>query len=319
MEDDYGSSPYDDDYYNDNEPPVYEEEDDSGKRKVWEVLSWIVLVFTLVLNLLLVGILLVRRNAFSVINKAIFTLGFVDLLYGIFVSPFFVENYVKLHWNQSQDYCKLYEYMFSFHDIFVPLVLILLSTYVSLKFSGASAEFNFKKSLYIVLFIVALVISLLLAIPATVKAAIFIDNPPGGVYKEECRTTFLGAMLLTYCLSSSILFCFTMSFLFSLCIIGSPFLRGTFDREEYTQRWRLLLTLSLVNGLYIVTGFLLNFKEISRLFYKCCEFEEPFLSVDSVTYDVWSFLLLISEPFLRPLAIFGFYSRYLLTDVMSAY
>jgi hypothetical protein len=43
-------------------------------------------------------------------------------------------------------------------------------------------------------------------------------------------------------------------------------------------RWRLLLTLSLVNGLYIVTGFLLNFKEISRLFYKCCEFEEPFLS-----------------------------------------
>jgi hypothetical protein len=69
MEDDYGSSPYDDDYYNDNEPPVYEEEDDSGKRKVWEVLSWIVLVFTLVLNLLLVGILLVRRNAFSVINK----------------------------------------------------------------------------------------------------------------------------------------------------------------------------------------------------------------------------------------------------------
>jgi hypothetical protein len=103
-----------------------------------------------------------------------------------------------------QDYCKLYEYMFSFHDIFVPLVLILLSTYVSLKFSGkitggtpyskgniaychsktfpipgASAEFNFKKSLYIALFIVALVISLLLAIPATVKAAIFIDNPPG--------------------------------------------------------------------------------------------------------------------------------------------
>jgi hypothetical protein len=66
-----------------------------------------------------------------------------------------------------QDYCKLYEYMFSFHDIFVPLVLILLSTYVSLKF------------LYIALFIVALVISLLLAIPATVKAAIFIDNPPG--------------------------------------------------------------------------------------------------------------------------------------------
>ncbi len=36
--------------------------------------------------------------------------------------------------------------------------------------------------------------------------------------------------------------------------------------------------MSLVNGLYIVTGFLLNFKEISRIFYNCCEFDEPFLS-----------------------------------------
>ena len=47
----------------------------------------------------------------------------------------------------------------------------------------------------------------------------------------------------------------------------------------------------------------------------------PFLStgVDTVTYDVWSFLLLISEPFLRPLAILGFYFRYLLTDMMAAY
>ena len=104
------------------------------------------------------------------------------------------------------------------------------------------------------------------------------------------------------------------------------------------RRWRFLLTLSLVNGLYIVTGFLLNFKEISRIFYTCCEFEEPFFSkcksqsiltprasyspstgVDTVTYDVWSFLLLISEPFLRPLAILGFYFRYLLTDMMAAY
>ena len=113
------------------------------------------------------------------------------------------------------------------------------------------------------------------------------------------------------------------------------------------RRWRFLLTLSVVNGLYIVTGFLLNFKEVSRIFYTCCEFEEPFFSermsiykvpflwrslsrsalslsqsstgVDTVTYDVWSFLLLISEPFLRPLAILGFYFRYLLTDMMAAY
>ena len=41
--------------------------------------------------------------------------------------------------------------------------------------------------------------------------------------------------------------------------------------------------------------------------------------VDTVTYDVWSFVLLISEPFLRPLAILGFYFRYLMTDMMAAY
>ncbi len=40
--------------------------------------------------------------------------------------------------------------------------------------------------------------------------------------------------------------------------------------------------------------------------------------VDTVTYDVWSFVLLISEQFLRPLAILGFYFRYLVTDYMSS-
>ena len=49
-------------------------------------------------------------------------------------------------------------------------------------------------------------------------------------------------------------------------------------------RWRFLLSLSLVNGLYIVTGFLLNFKEISRMFYKCCAFDEPFLSKNMHLY-----------------------------------
>jgi len=37
---------------------------------------------------------------------------------------------------QSVTYCKFYEYYFTFHDIFVPCALVLLSTYVSLKFSG---------------------------------------------------------------------------------------------------------------------------------------------------------------------------------------
>jgi hypothetical protein len=37
---------------------------------------------------------------------------------------------------QSTTYCKFFEYYFTFHDIFVPFALILLSVYVSLKFSG---------------------------------------------------------------------------------------------------------------------------------------------------------------------------------------
>ncbi len=119
----------------------------------------------------------IRRFLFVInLRIAIFTLAVVDLLYGIFVSPFFVENYVNLRWEQSAGYCEFFEYMFTFHDLFVPLVLILLSTYISLKFSGASAAFNFRKSLYIILFVVALAASLLLAIPATLGAAIFIDQ-----------------------------------------------------------------------------------------------------------------------------------------------
>lgn len=32
----------------------------------------------------------------------ILTLAIVDLLYGVFVSPFFVENYVHFHWEQGR-------------------------------------------------------------------------------------------------------------------------------------------------------------------------------------------------------------------------
>ena len=65
------SSPgYYDDYSNpQNDYEDEEEEDDSGTRKVWEIFSWILVVLTLVLNLIVIGILLVRRNAYTVINK----------------------------------------------------------------------------------------------------------------------------------------------------------------------------------------------------------------------------------------------------------
>ena len=58
---------YYDDYpldYNQDEEP-----DDSTTRTVWEVFSWILVVLTIVLNLIVIGILLVRRNAYTVVNK----------------------------------------------------------------------------------------------------------------------------------------------------------------------------------------------------------------------------------------------------------
>ena len=67
----------------------------------------------------------------------------MDLMYGIFVSPFYVENYVKIYWNQSMGYCRFFEFYFTFHDFFVPLVLILLSTYISLKYSGENVILKF--------------------------------------------------------------------------------------------------------------------------------------------------------------------------------
>ena len=82
----------------------------------------------------------------------------------------------------------------------------------------------------------------------------------------------------------------------------------------FFYRWRLLLSVSLVNGFFIVSGFLLNFKEISRMFFECCEFKEPFNSINTNTYEIWSFVLLIAEPFLRPLTWLLFYFYYLMND-----
>ena len=103
-------------------------------------------------------------------------------------------------------------------------------------------------------------------------------------------------MIITYSIFSSILFCLTFSFLFSLCILGSPLLRDVYDPDEHTQRWRLLLTLSLVNIFYIISGFLLNFKELSRLLNKCCLISSLLEDTNNITYEVWNFVLLAGEP-----------------------
>ena len=63
-----------------------------------------------------------------------------DLAYGCFVSPFFVENYVRFSWAGSLDYCRFYTFYFTFHDLFAPLCLISLSCYISLKFTGKKTQ-----------------------------------------------------------------------------------------------------------------------------------------------------------------------------------
>lgn len=293
-----------------------EKGDEGGTRDTWAILTWVILVLTLVLNLVLICILVIKRNLYSLINKLILIVAGVDLLYGCLVTPFFVENYVRNMWDQSMSYCRFYTYFFTFHDAFVPMCLIGLSVYVSLKFTGVTEQMKFKRPIYIGTSLLVVVLSLLLAIPATYHSSIFKDGPPCGPCEpiQECRSWDIYTMIICYCIASSLLFCFTMSFLFSLCILGSPLLREAYDPEEHTQRWRLLLTLSLVNILYIISGFLLNFKEFSRFIFTCCAFMQPFAGVNTLTYDVVSFVFLACEPFFRPLIYLTFYLTYLLNN-----
>ena len=65
-----------------------------------------------------------------------------DLAYGCFVSPFFVENYVRFSWAGSLDYCRFYTFYFTFHDLFAALCLISLSCYISLKFTGKKTQLS---------------------------------------------------------------------------------------------------------------------------------------------------------------------------------
>ena len=46
-----------------------ETEDYAAGRKSWRVISWIVVVLTIVLNLLIIVIILVRQNAYTIVNK----------------------------------------------------------------------------------------------------------------------------------------------------------------------------------------------------------------------------------------------------------
>ena len=51
------------------EPPQ-ETVDETGPRNTWEILTWIFIALTLILNLVLIAILILRRNLNSIVNKS---------------------------------------------------------------------------------------------------------------------------------------------------------------------------------------------------------------------------------------------------------
>ena len=51
------------------EPPQ-EAVDETGARNIWEIVTWIFIAFTLILNLVLIAILILRRNLNSIVNKS---------------------------------------------------------------------------------------------------------------------------------------------------------------------------------------------------------------------------------------------------------
>ena len=59
------------DYYEAAEPTqAVQAEDETGARNTWEILTWIFIALTIILNLLLIAILIVRRNTNSIVNKS---------------------------------------------------------------------------------------------------------------------------------------------------------------------------------------------------------------------------------------------------------
>ena len=56
---------YDYQDYNDD----FEEEIEIERRYGWQVTSWILMSLTLILNLAVIFVLLVRQNAYNVVNK----------------------------------------------------------------------------------------------------------------------------------------------------------------------------------------------------------------------------------------------------------
>ena len=61
---------YEDYYETDQSTEAQETVDETTSRNTWEILTWIFIAFTITLNLVLIAILVLRRNLNSVVNKS---------------------------------------------------------------------------------------------------------------------------------------------------------------------------------------------------------------------------------------------------------
>jgi len=272
-----------------------ESEEDNG-RYTWKISTYTITGLSILINLILLLVLVVKKKHISG-KTAIMTMSAADLLYGMCVLPFFVDNFVDNLWDLGLEYCRFFIFYFTFHDIFISLWLMTSCIFICLKYTGVGFLRYRGRTFQLMIWMTILCSSILLALPATVHSQLFQNGQED--FKQECRSLDVYTMPTIYMFTSSVLFCGTMGFLFSLCIFGSPFLKSVYTTEEFNIKWKTLLAVSMVNAIYIICAFLLNFKELSRFFYNCCSLERPFINLNNTTYDAWSFSLYGSKAFLR--------------------
>lgn len=245
-------------------------------RKTWTITTYCILSIVITSNIILLLILIYNKKLSDSFWAIIFSIATADLGYGCLVIPFFVDNYIQNNWISSFEYCRFFTFYFTFHDIFLGFGLISICIHISIKFTGLYVGRKLKNIIKIGFVPSVVCMSILASLPTTFNANIFMETSDNSKFRQECRALDIYSMIIVYGITSSILFCFTMGFLLSLCVLGSPLLKIQNDIQEHNYRWQRLVTISLVNILFITCGFPLNFKEFSRFLYKYCFFRSPF-------------------------------------------
>ena len=80
---------YEDYYETDQSTEAQETVDETASRNTWEILTWIFIAFTITLNLVLIAILVLRRNLNSIVNKSE---NDIDKMVSFFISTLFSHS-----------------------------------------------------------------------------------------------------------------------------------------------------------------------------------------------------------------------------------